>query len=242
VQAVPDTEPDPKAVVRDLSDQYRRIVARHLPEYERVIGLATTHHEFRERVIRAVSTCLFQHMLEPLTRPSQIRKDLLQASDAARKAHDNLCRLDTALNELPELVLRLLGRHWGLSGEIARGFIDNEVSWLRIAASLTDLCAKALAEKGGRPEMHAFRGLAKGLAKAFQIGTGRQAKVYWDPIESCWRGEFLKLVEAVLALVEALADALERPFQAPRSPNALGQYLHDLTRLNTRAKNRVRSR
>jgi hypothetical protein len=239
---VSDTEPDPKAVIRDLADQYSRIVARHLPEYERVVGLATAHHEFRESVTRAVSASMFQHMLEPLTRPSQIRKDLLQASAAAREAQDSLCRLDTALNALPEHVLRLLEQHWGLSGEIARAFLDNEVSWLRVAASLTDLSAEAFVEKGGRAEMRAFLVLAKRLAEAFQAGTSRRAKVNWDPIGSCWRGDFLKLVQAVLPLVQVLAATTKRPFPAPRSPVALGQYLHDLTRANLRRKNRSRPR
>jgi len=149
--------------------------------------------------------------------------------------------LDAALSA-PELSeLQLLEQHWGVLGDIARGLIANEVSWLRNASSLADIFAKVFIDKGGRPKMVPFRVLAKGLATAFEVGTGRRAKVSWSEADSCWGGKFLKLVAAVLPLVEALAGATERPLAAPRSPVALGQYLHDLTRANTRNKNRPRS-
>ena len=238
-----DSKPEPKAVVRDLGELLSGIIARHLPEYERVIGLPSGNQEFHEKVVDAVKTCIFRHMLDPRgPRPSQMRKDLLQASDAARKAHDGLCTLNAALDALPESVLHVLERYWGNSGEIARRFIENEVSWLRAAESLTRASAKAFGDKGGRPEMLGFRGLAEGLAKAFKAGTGKTAKVYWSEIDHCWRGDFLKLVVAVLPLVEKLAGATERPFQAPQSPVALGQYLHSLTRANTRNRNRQRAK
>jgi hypothetical protein len=239
---VPDPKLEPEAVVGDLDKQFRNITARHLPEYERAIGLPSANSEFREKVIDAVSTCMFQHLLNPRgTRPSQIRKHLLAAGGAARQARDSLIRLDVALNGLPESVLQLLEQYWGTTGTIARGFVGNQVSWLRVAASLTELSSKAFIDKGGAPKHLAFHVLAKGLVKAFEIGKGEAAKVNWNEIKGKWDGEFMALVEAVLPLVQKLAGT-EPPLWVPKSPGALGKYLHDLTRANTRNKNRPRLR
>jgi len=153
---VPDQKPEIDTVVRDIVKLYRDITARRLPEYERAIGLTSANQEFREKVIEAVSTCMFQHILPGNPRRSQIRKQLLAVGDAARKAHDSLCNLDAALSA-PELSeLQLLERHWGVLGGIARRFIPNEVSWLRNASSLADIFAKVFIDKGGRPEMGHF--------------------------------------------------------------------------------------
>src|SRR5262249_27059643 len=231
--AVPDQADD---VVGELSKLFRDITTRRLAEFERVIGLPTANQEFREQAISAVSTCIFTHTLEPhATRASQIRKDLLRARDTARKAHDSLCNLDAALSALPEFALQLLEQHWGLSGDIARRFMANEVSWLRAVSSLADLSAKAFVDKGGRPEMRAFRVLALGLAKAFKAGTGRRATVSWNDAKGEWSGKFMKLVEAVLPLAKTMAAAItERPLLTPVSPLALGKYLHDLTQARSK--------
>jgi hypothetical protein len=235
-------EPEAKAVVREFSELFRSITARHLARFEGVIGLANPNPEFREKVMSAVSICAFQHRLEPHSiRRSHIRKTLLEAGEAARKADENLCQLDAALNALPEPVLKTLEGGWGPTGEIARRFIDNERSWLRRSAACMDFFAKAFADKGGRPKLRAFHVLAVGLASAFGAGTGRRATVNWNGAKDQWGGKFMELVEAVLPLAKELAGT-ERPLQTPASRLALGQYLHDLTRLKVRNRNRPRSR
>jgi hypothetical protein len=241
---VPPPGPEEQAVVKDFYEQIRGITARHLPEYERIIGLQSANQEFREKVSNAVATCVFQHLGEARPfRPSLRRNDLLRARDAARKAHDSLCSLNAALDALPDYMLQLLEQHWGTLGEVSRRFIDREVSWLRDAMSLTDIFAKAFVDKGGAPEMLAFRVLVEGLAKAFEVGTGRKAKVSWNVAKDKdqWGGKFMELVEALLPLAKQLAGT-ERPLRVPKNRDALGQYLHELTRAKTRNRNPPRSR
>jgi hypothetical protein len=228
---VSDTEVDVKAVAKGLSDQYRDILQRFLPDYERIIGLPEPNSDFREKVSHAVTACMFQRMYESnQIRGSLIRKDLMLASKAARTAHHNLCLLNDALRALPNPVLCVLEQSWSELGESARRWTDDEILWLRCAAAVTESLAKRIVDKGGAPEMRAFRVLAKGLAEAFQAATGRPAKVNWNAMKDCWDGKFLKLVEAVLPLAEMLSGT-ERPL---RTPKALGPYLHDITRAKSR--------
>jgi len=78
--------------------------------------------------------------------------------------------------------------------------------------------------------MAAFQTLVRGLACAFQQGSGRAAKVTWSEHRQVYGGPFLGLVEAVLPPLLTIAESYGRPLVYPTTAYARGIYIYNLTR------------
>jgi hypothetical protein len=208
-----------------------KIISRHLPEYERTIGLTAPNHEFRSKLTDAIMACVFTHISDRW-RLSDLRRDLAEANKEARSAQNSLRKLSDILGALPQSFRDELATHWGIFGEIAHRSLEREISWLIDVSGLTGIFSKHLKalDRGGAPKMRAFAVLANGLADAYEIATGKLAGITWDEYDKRYDGEFLKLVQAVLPLAEKLGDMPERPLRVPRQGKfALGKYLSTLT-------------
>ena len=123
----------------------RKIISRHLPQYEKTIGLIAPNREFRSKLTDAIIACAFEHMLTRfLGRPSGWRKDLAQASKEGRTAQNSLQKLTYILDNLPQ----------ALSDRLTRS-MEREISWLNQVAVLTGRLSKALKmpDRGGAPKM-----------------------------------------------------------------------------------------
>jgi len=210
-----------------------KIISRHLPEYERTIGLTAPNHEFRSKLTDAIMACVFTHMLNSdRWRLGDLRRDLAKANKEARSAQNSLRKLSDILGALPQSFRDELATHWGIFGEIAHRSLEREISWLIDVSGLTGIFSKHLKalDRGGAPKMRAFAVLANGLADGYEIATGRLAGITWDEYDKRYDGEFLKLVQAVLPLAGKLADMPGRPLRVPRQGKyALGKYLSTLT-------------
>jgi hypothetical protein len=221
----------------------RQIIAPHLPDYEKTIGLTAPDDQFRWRVTQAIIACVFQHMLTPyLPRASGLSKDLAKARDQAQSAQNSLRRLADILDGLPQTLSDQLTTHWGILGEIRHRSLEREISWLEQVSVIMSMYAERLKtlDRGGAPKMRAFEVLAKGLADAYEAATGRQAGVTWDDYGQKYDGEFLKLVEAVLPLAAKLADMPQRPLRVPvQGKYALGKYLSTLTTARRKKRSRL---
>ena len=212
-----------------LDARLRKIIAPHLPKYEKTIGLTAPDDQFRSRVTKAIIACVFQHMLMPyLPRASGLSKDLAKASNQAQSAQNSLRRLADILDGLPQELSDQLTTHWGILGEIRYRSLEREISWLEQVSVITSMYAKRLKtlDRGGAPKMRAFEVLRKGLADAYQSAKGRRG-ITWNEYGKKWGGEFVELVRAVLPLATKLAEKISgRPLRIPRQgTHALGKYL-----------------
>ena len=209
----------------------REIIFRHLPEYEKTIGLTAPNHEFRSKLTDAIIACVFTHfLLKHRGRLSDLRGNLAEASKEARSAQNSLRKLSDILGDLPQSLRDELAARWGLFGEIAHRSLERQISWLVKVSVLTDVFSEALKtrDRGGRPKMRAFQVLARGLRDACET-AGRSAGVTYNPVSGSYGGEFYKLVEAVLPLASKLAEMPQRPLPAPQPGKfALGKYLSNL--------------
>jgi hypothetical protein len=226
-------EQEAQEAFKSFDAKCREIISRHLPEYERTIGLTTPNHEFRSKVTDAIMACVFTHMLKSdRWRPSDLQRDLAKANKEARSAQNSLRKLSDILSALPELIRDEFTTNWGIFGEIAHRSLERQISWLVDLSGLTGIFSKHLKtlDRGGAPKMRAFAVLANGLADAYEIATGKLAGITWDEYDKRYDGEFLKLVQAVLPLAEKLGDMPKRPLRVPRQGKyALGKYLSTLT-------------
>jgi hypothetical protein len=220
-----------------------KIISRHLPEYERTIGLTAPNHEFRSKLTDAIMACVFTHMLTDRWRLSDLRRDLAKANKEARSAQNSLRKLSDILGALPQSFRDELATHWGIFGEIAHRCLEREISWLVNVSGLTGIFSKHLKtlDRGGAPKMRSFQVLAKGLDDAYQIARVGKRGITWNEHGEKYAGEFLELVEAVLPLAAKLAAEMTgRPLRVPRKGKyALGKYLS--THTNARKKKRTRS-
>jgi len=220
-----------------------KIISRHLPEYERTIGLTAPNHEFRSKLTDAIMACVFTHMLNSdRWRLGDLRRDLAKANKEARSAQNSLRKLSDILGALPQLIRDEFATNWGIFGEIAHRSLEREISWLVDVSFLTGTLSKALKtlDRGGAPKMRAFPVLANGLADAYEIATGKLAGITWSEYTKRYGGKFLKLVQAVLPLAGKLADMPKRPLRVPRQgKNALGKYLSTMMTARKRKRGRT---
>jgi hypothetical protein len=218
-------------IVSNNDKLYRSLVARHARKYEQLIGLQEANPDFRAAVEQAVSTCLFQHSIDAWRkRPAAVRKEILRVREEASSSVKYLGRLRNAIKALVPAYRELLEEAWGLRGDIAFRQLPGLLLWLEKVSAITDLHAERFIDRGGAPKMQAFRALAEGLARAFERGTDKKARVTWNEHRGCYEGRFLKLVDAVLQLVLQAAEVSGRPLKHPKTRLALGKYLHELTR------------
>jgi hypothetical protein len=211
-----------REAVKSFEAKCQKTISRHLPQYEKTIGLTAPNREFRSKLTDAIIACAFQHMLTPfLRRPSAWRKDLAQASKEARTAQNSLQKLADILDNLPH----------ALSDRLSRS-MERDISWLNQVSVLTGRLSKALKlDRGGAPKTYAFKVLANGLADAYEIATGRDARITWNDYgrKQKYKGKFLEFVEAVLPLAAELANMPQLPLRVPVGKYALGKSLSTLT-------------
>ena len=222
-----------REAVKSFEARCQKIISRHLPQYEKTIGLTAPNQEFRSKLTHAIVACAFQHMLMPIPkRPSGWRKELAQASKEARTAQNSLRRLGDILDGLPQTFIDQLATRWGLFGEIARHSLEREISWLQHVSVITGMYAESVKtlDRGGAPKMLSFELLVKGLADAYQIARVGRKGITWNEHSEKYTGEFVKLVQAVLPLAKQLAELPKRPLRVSRQGKyALGAYLRTHT-------------
>jgi hypothetical protein len=138
------------------------------------------------------------------------------------------------LDALPAPLSTVFEEARGLRGEIARRSLDATIEWLDRESELARLGAERYKglDRGGTPKSYlAFEVLAKGLAHAFKIGTGKGAGVTWNDVKGERGGKFLMLVEEVLEVAKLLAAKHpERQLALPNGRSALGRYLSRVTK------------
>jgi hypothetical protein len=194
----------------------------HIEELAQIIGLAHVTPQFEHDVIEAVHWCIIGTALAPRRkRDSAIRKDLLEIGMAARTAEKSLGRLRTAYKSLPAPQQNTLTQPLDLLAKLALGIATKQdpefyaLSWVARAAELYAAALKG-ADKGGVRQNVPFRLFVLYLAVAFQNATHRKAKVTWDDVEGCYKGQFVNFVEAVLSLTKDWPARLDVTASTPK--------------------------
>jgi hypothetical protein len=220
--------------------QCRELIApsvhRRIGAYAALINLscAVKTQEFENDVIEAILWCAVAHMDESnRKRHSHIRKALLRIAREAGVAEKSLEGLRTGLHDLPPQYREIMDTQLESVAKIATSLIVNQAPWFYALSSIAEMAgfiagAMSGKDKGGAPEMLAFRTLIKGLKRAFERATGSAAAVTWDPRRSRYEGKFVNLVEAVLPLAVPAAGE-ERPMRCPAFAKARGKYIHKMT-------------
>jgi hypothetical protein len=222
-----------------------------LAKCEELLGLTAPNPQFRRLLCDAVTLCV-ELQCHPRSQDRVVRKGLIRVSNAAKTASKDLLALDRALNDLaPQYSNSLLAPHFAHllvvgepnAGQVRKLLYDRaarrnlDPAMLRAQAAVFDeLSAMAARHVNlrkrigeGAPKMVAFSALVAGLAQAFRIATGRNAKVTWHQYRSRYEGPFLALVEAVLPLAQSLTEHLGAPLRYPPTLLARGKYVHKQT-------------
>jgi len=229
-------------------EQCRRLIApsvrRRAEQFAEAAGLQQASSQFQKEIIEAILWCTVTHALAPSSkRVSATRKVFQRVGKAAAAAETALDRLRRALDELPPKYRELLNAQLQFPAKIALSIVANQAPWFHALPSVADsavMAAKVLkgTDKGGAPQMVAFRWLVLYLARAFAHATGRPAKVTSHPHRERFEGKFVNLVEEVLPLALRCCDpTADQSMPCPASPKARG------TRVNPwiyfpRARNR----
>jgi hypothetical protein len=195
---------------------------------EQYVGLSAPNLKFRNLVSRAIVSCVIA-CVTPQQKRGDARKQLNRVSKAAATMASGAVALQAALADVA--CQRQLDR--GLDHlDITPSRLANDAAQYDQLSAIANRAAKIgkLIDKGGAPKMVAFNALVTGLARAFQIATGRAAKVTRNSAEDTYGGPFLALVEAVLPLAEGLTNGLGISLRRPRSRLALGKYVSEQTR------------
>ena len=130
-------------------------------------------------------------------------------------------------------------------------------------AAIAHHLAETLKEKGGTPRKYpAFDVLLKGdglhlphlqqndrcvlgngLAHVYEQAMGHEAGVTWNPNTSGYEGPFLDFVDRVLPLACEIAEAITgRTLSHPKSVQAIGAHVHEVTRRDAGLKKQRRAR
>src|SRR5262249_20271837 len=148
-------------------NQLKRVIgaafSRHVPEFEKAIGLEHPASQFRCDLIRAILICILTDRLPP-ERRSECRKKYLRVSKDAAVAAEAISRTAAGLNEIKPIPPGLV--QFAQLGEQASSFAALSAVTARHAEMLID-------DKGGPKGMVAFCTLVRGLARAFENATGR---------------------------------------------------------------------
>jgi hypothetical protein len=200
-----------------------------IERYAELIGLKRAEPQFRKELVAAVETCLLINAFDRVRRGD--------VKDALRRLSRNASKVSAGLQETVACfeLLRHAGVDLNLAAKkeapIETDVLAREVkryqSIAEIARFHTERWPK---DKGGGTKMLAFDTLVRQLMVVFKNYTGDDAKVTWDPVEEHYKGDFFAFFRAVLEKVLHSSHLTKRPLQCPKSDNAMGKYIADITR------------
>jgi hypothetical protein len=202
----------------------------------------TDNVKLRAGIIDAVFACLVGHLASPLKRYADNRKVLLRVKADAEAAAEALRALSLSLDDLFPWSRNLLFEHFHLTVGTELAAILSTIHLVGnlapIAREHADLLKKA--DRGGRPQLHAFACLVDSLARGYAAATGHPATVTNDPYLRKHGGPFIRLVDALLPSVEEVLDLVTgdgRPLELPISKYARGQKIREVLRRRRKAGN-----
>jgi hypothetical protein len=242
------TTEDVKTGLNEYRLALANLIRRHADEYAAVIGLTSLSPQFEQDLVDAFQWCHWMHLEATDRKPiSDIRKRLLRVKREAIEAESSLSRFRDALNDLPPRYRELLDGRLESVAKVAVSLVARQQPWFHALSSVAEL-AGMVAEiltgtnKGGRPKMLAFDALVRVLARAYKRATNKSAKATWNEHHRRFSGKFVSLVEAALPLATRWAGTPEKQMRFPKSANARGHYIYELTRRGRAKKPRKRQR
>jgi hypothetical protein len=223
--------------VENLRQDLRDLIHARIKKYAAIIGVANSRPEFEKDVTDALQWCVLNVAIMR-KRFSESRKELLRVSKEARAAQRSLHRLRTALESLSPPFSETLEPLLDVQARVALSITARQLPWFYWLSSVADAAefrASRLKgkDKGGVPQMLAFRMLVLYLARAFKNATNCDAKVTWNAHTDTFGGKFFRFEEAVLPLARKIAEQSGQPFPFPNSPRSRGKYIYELTRART---------
>jgi hypothetical protein len=182
-------------------------------ELEAAAGLGSPAVRFRLDVADALSTCLFMDLLDGEDEwLRELRKGWVKIHARAEALLAGLEKLNAELATLPS---------WDDRPPRLLASFKEELGGLAMVAE-----QQAGAASSGRPVRYfVFRYLVFALAEAFEKVTGREAKVHWDPIESCYRGPLLGMVDVALLKLSKIFSGAGCPLAHPKTAAARGVFV-----------------
>jgi hypothetical protein len=210
------TPPNPSNLLQQVIERNSEALAK----YEELLGLTAPNPQFRRLLCDAIVLCVHLQCHPPRV----IREGLIRVGKAAKAVSKDLLSLYRAVDDLaPQYRLDRLNID---PATLPQAALFDGLS--AIAARHANM--RKQIDEGGAPKMVAFTALVAGLARAFKLATGKDAKVTRNPYEGRYGGRFITLVEAVLPLVRNLTEHLGASLRYPPTPLARGKFIYEQTR------------
>lgn len=166
---------------------------------EAVLGIYEPNHDFRNRIASYVS--LYDKRLDgPNVRPGQLKKWLerIEKDASALRADLDIASAADDEDESPLAWARMDAVQWLLPRR-ERETLIKELS--KLIAKTKDGLASLPVDKGGPPTDWHLYGLICALATAYEIETGKQPRITYDPIENEYDSQFYRFVEKIFNLL-----------------------------------------
>ena len=181
-------------------------------ELEAAAGLGSPAARFRLDVADALSKFLFMDLLDGEDEWLRaLRKRWGKVSARAETLLAGLEKLNGELATLPS---------WEDRPPRLLASFKEELEGLVIVAR-----QQAGASPGRPVSYFVFEYLVCSLAEAFENATGREAKVNWNPIESCYQGSLLRMVEVALPKLSKIFSGAGCALARPNTPAARGVFI-----------------
>jgi len=211
--------------IRECREIASNSVLRIADQFATTVGLSISTSTFHENLTQAIVSFVTLHLDGPRRiRYSILRKQTSRVEAAASTVAKHLRLLQAALDDLTPLYRNAIYERLEIPRILALRF--------EALSARSDMYAEGLKlfEKGGAPKMLEFEVFVRDLARGFEVATGREAKVTWNPEEHRFEGQFVLLVENVLQIASTCSERLGIALSFPKTSSARGRYIYEKTR------------
>jgi hypothetical protein len=210
--------------------QCREFITQSAPDfirrYLRENDLQPQIPDFEDRVVQAILSSVVLYLDRPnRKRFSVLGKELARVDKAASAAAKSMRRLQIALDNLTPVYRDAVFKRLEMPIRTAL-----HLDTLSNSAAIRAKACKRFDKGGGSNKMLEFAMLVRGLVEAFEMATGRAAKVTLNQHNNKYEGRFVNLVETMLPLAQTCAEKFRWQIPCPSSQRARGKYIYEATR------------
>jgi hypothetical protein len=219
-------------VLQSYLEAHAESIQPKLEEFEKAAKVEGPNQRFRDLLTRAIVGCVYQHRTIRLERASQVNSDLLQLAKNAEATEIARRKLSASWKKLNGTSKAAILEYLEVNDAAAIRALGADADTFTRLAATAKFFAQAKRDQGGPTEMHPFRALIAGLARAFEAGRGRKASVTRKSIDDSYRGDFMQLVSVVEPLAAGMAEFVGRehlPLKWPCKASQ-GKYVESVLR------------
>jgi hypothetical protein len=156
-------------------EAYAESIQPKLAEFEKAAKVEGPNQRFRDLLTRAIVGCVLEHRIIRRKRPSQYKSVLLHFAKNAEATEIARRKLLASWEKLAGTEKAEILEYLEVDEAAAIRALGADANTFTRLAAMAKFFAQAQRDEGGPTEMHAFRVLIAGLARAFEaVGAARR--------------------------------------------------------------------